>query len=164
MLERVAIPNYTLESHLGRGAQGDVYQARHNETKQIVALKLLRNVLPEHRKALRREVEVLKQVNHPGMVRILDSGLDNNPPWYAMELLRGPTLRDVLSDIPTQRRGVEFGATHVVDHSPDGWTTLLSGNKPPGELLVRSVDQVDGSCSGDVGDSAQRRHKSTAEF
>src|SRR5205807_8561919 len=45
----------------------------------------------------RREIHALARLRHPGIVRILDEGVDGGLPWYAMELLDGVTLRQALA-------------------------------------------------------------------
>jgi tetratricopeptide (TPR) repeat protein len=72
---------------------GVVYEARHRETGQRVALKTVSLGAPWGVETLRREIRALAQLRHPGIVRIFDEGLDGGRPWYAMELLRGVTLR-----------------------------------------------------------------------
>ncbi|MFO0925786.1 MAG: hypothetical protein U0736_01965 [Gemmataceae bacterium] len=37
-----------------------------------------------------REIDILRQLDHPGIVRLYDSGVDQNRYWYAMELVDGP--------------------------------------------------------------------------
>jgi serine/threonine protein kinase len=34
------------------------------------------------------------RIRHPGIVRILEEGVENGLPWYAMELLEGQTLSE----------------------------------------------------------------------
>ncbi len=44
---------------------------------------------------IRREIETLAQLRHPGVVRILDYSVAGGRPWYAMDLLAGETLQRV---------------------------------------------------------------------
>jgi serine/threonine-protein kinase len=41
-----------------------------------------------------REIEALSWLNHPNIVALYDHGLFENEPYYVMELLEGPTLRE----------------------------------------------------------------------
>ena len=43
---------------------------------------------------LRREIQALVRIRHPGVERILDEGVHHGQPWYAMELVEGATLRE----------------------------------------------------------------------
>jgi serine/threonine protein kinase len=86
---------YVVEAVLGTGGMGVVYRARHVTTGDPVALKTLRPGSPERFASFRREVHALANLRHPGIVRILDhgvQGLGGGTPWYAMDLVEGRTL------------------------------------------------------------------------
>ena len=83
---------------------GVVYAAEHAETGRRVALKTVRLAAEGAVPSLRREILALGRVDHPGVVKIVDEGLSEGMPWYAMELLPGRTLREYNDDIwGTQR-------------------------------------------------------------
>ncbi|TNE45074.1 MAG: tetratricopeptide repeat protein [Deltaproteobacteria bacterium] len=90
------IGDYLLLDLLGKGGMGSVYLAEHAKTGQVAALKTVRlakrNILTQ----LRREIEALSQIRHPGIVGIIDQGEYGGRPWYAMELVTGTTLREYL--------------------------------------------------------------------
>jgi serine/threonine protein kinase/tetratricopeptide (TPR) repeat protein len=90
---------YRLLDEIGRGGMGVVYRAEHRETGERVALK----TVPVPREAslagLRLEIHALSQIQHPGVVRIVDQGIEDGLPWYAMELLTGTTLQDFSASI-----------------------------------------------------------------
>ena len=91
---------YRIEAVLGRGGMGVVYRGDHRESGQPVAIKTIHAPLEEHIAGIRREIQALAQLDHPGVVRIVSSGEVVTPhvqPWYAMELLEGSTLRDQLA-------------------------------------------------------------------
>ena len=65
------VGRYELERMLGQGATGVVYAARDPELGRRVALKLLR---PGARAArLRREAQLLAQLDHPNVVDVVDN-------------------------------------------------------------------------------------------
>ncbi len=84
---------YTVMDELGQGGMGVVYRVRHINTQRVVALKTVRVPDPRWLASIRREVQALTRIRHPGVVRILDHGLHEGRPWYAMDLLEGETLR-----------------------------------------------------------------------
>ncbi|MBN1205355.1 MAG: protein kinase [Myxococcaceae bacterium] len=88
---------YRILGALGRGGMGQVFRGEHRESGQLAALKTVQAPSSLHLSSLRREVRALGQVRHPGLVRILDQGVEEGRPWYAMELLHGRTLRDVMA-------------------------------------------------------------------
>src|SRR5262245_32761837 len=87
---------YRIDTVLGRGGMGVVYRAAHRESGDVVALKTLRRVDATMLAAIRREIQALSRIRHPGIVRIVDHGDDDGIPWYAMELLEGVPLRALL--------------------------------------------------------------------
>jgi predicted ATPase len=90
---RTAVGPYRILDPLGRGALSAVYRAEHLRTGRLVALKTVEVPWEGAVPALRREIYALSRLRHPGIVRILDSGAEQGLPWFAMELLQGPTLR-----------------------------------------------------------------------
>jgi tetratricopeptide (TPR) repeat protein len=75
---------------------GIVYWGEHRDSGQEVAIKTVEVVSAHEIASIRREIHALSRVRHPGIVRIIDQGLHGGRPWYAMELLRGRTLRGYL--------------------------------------------------------------------
>jgi eukaryotic-like serine/threonine-protein kinase len=79
---------------------GTVYRATHLWTEREVAVKVLDPNLPHFdqlRDAFLREARATVQLDHPNVVDVLDMGEDGAKTTYlVMELLEGPTLRDVL--------------------------------------------------------------------
>ena len=89
---------YTVLRELGRGSFGVVFLA-HKVGEGPVALKLLldRGVADaEARARFEREAELAARVRHPGIVPLLEAGVDPQGLYYAMEYVPGGTLKDVL--------------------------------------------------------------------
>ena len=91
-----SVGNFELLTPLAEGGGGRVWKARHSTTREIVALKTAVGSHPLAIESLHREILSLTQLSHPGVVRIVDAGFEDGNPWYAMELLEGPTLRQLL--------------------------------------------------------------------
>ena len=83
---------------LGEGAMGRVYLAEQDEPRREVALKVMRTAGATGRDLarFRREVELLAELEHPGIARIYASGsadtASGSVPWLAMECVRGKNL------------------------------------------------------------------------
>jgi len=86
---------YILHEELGRGGMAVVYRATHPKTKEIVALKRMLSEYVGDKDSVGRfirETEILQQLDHPNIIRIIDAGEVNGCPYYAMELITGTAL------------------------------------------------------------------------
>jgi serine/threonine protein kinase len=98
-LETRNIGRYKLERRLGSGGMAEVWAAFDLTLKQRVALKTLSGHRPgsPQLERLEREVRALAELTHPNTVRVFDYGVTEDGLWYyAMELLHGETLRDLV--------------------------------------------------------------------
>ncbi len=93
MTDGIRIGPYEVLGTLGHGGMGIVYRARHGTTGDLVALKTVRIPHARQLQGIRREIHALARIRHPGIVRIVDEGVRDGIPWYAMELLEGTSLR-----------------------------------------------------------------------
>lgn len=89
--------SYLILEELGRGGMGIVYKAYHQGLHRIVALKVLR--VGEKASELllnrfRREIEIMAQLQHPGIVQIYDSGMEGQEVYLAMEYVQGKALSE----------------------------------------------------------------------
>lgn len=103
MLVGQTIGPFEIEKELGSGAMGTVYRARYTKNDRSVAIKVIAPGLGDNERVqqrFEREAEILKQLKHPNIVRLLASGKYHRSPFYAMEFIEGEPLDAVL-----QRKG-----------------------------------------------------------
>jgi tetratricopeptide (TPR) repeat protein len=94
MVEPKRISDYQVVDVLGRGGMGVVYAAIHASGTHA-AVKTVRVATESTLESIRREILMLRELEHPGVVGIRDHGVaPDGTPWYAMDLLHGRTLRD----------------------------------------------------------------------
>ncbi|HEY6557098.1 MAG TPA: serine/threonine-protein kinase, partial [Polyangiaceae bacterium] len=75
------------------GGIGTVYQAHDRAQGRLVAVKLLKQLHPEHIQRFKREAELLARLDAPGFVRYIDFGvLKGGQPFLATEWLNGEDL------------------------------------------------------------------------
>jgi serine/threonine-protein kinase len=104
---------YEIVREIASGAMGAVHEAIDRASGQHVAVKVLRPELAAEanlRRRFRRESSILRSIEHPGIVRILDAGEDDDDRAFTvMELLEGETLA---------RRLARSGGMRTVDARP----------------------------------------------
>jgi serine/threonine protein kinase len=90
---------FQLLERLGGGGMGVVFRAQQTSLGREVALKLIRPeqlYFPRAKERFRREVEAVARLAHPGIVPVYACGEERGVPYYAMELVAGRSLGDVL--------------------------------------------------------------------
>src|ERR1700719_3337659 len=94
------IGNYRILAEINSGSFGSVYQGKHVifEDDPIVAIKLLHTALnsPHEHTEFIKEAQVLKKLQHPNILHILDAGFQDGTPYLVTEYARGGSLRDRL--------------------------------------------------------------------
>ncbi len=83
---------FRLEDVAGTGGMGAVYRATDHESGHPVAIKVLRADSVEHVDRFAREIRVLAQLRHPGIVRYIADGTMAGELWLAMEWLAGESV------------------------------------------------------------------------
>lgn len=95
---------YELVAEVARGAMGDVYEALDHERGVKVAVKVLRaEYLADDsmRRRFRREGAVLKALDHPAIVRLLELELDaEGMVFLVTEYVEGSTLAERIAEGP----------------------------------------------------------------
>ena len=116
---------FRILGHLGQGGIGTVYLAEDLQLQQRVALKF--RVLTEHasedarlenRHRLRRGVQIARRISHPRVCRIHDYHQLDGYEFLSMEVVDGPSLRQVIRESP--------------------------GPLDPGKIMALAVDLCDG--------------------
>jgi WD40 repeat protein/serine/threonine protein kinase len=94
-----AVAGYQVIGVLGRGGMGVVYRARQLKLNRLVALKMVlagAHAAPETVARFKTEAEAVAQLQHPNIVQIYDIGEHQGLPFFAMELVEGPSLAEQL--------------------------------------------------------------------
>ena len=92
--------HYLLLDPISVGSYSTLYRAKDDTSNQLIALKIFKRP-PEHPEAHRRfallqnDLEIISQLNHPGLVRIFQADAFQGYPFVSMELCDGPTLTNL---------------------------------------------------------------------
>lgn len=95
------IGSYRVETELGPTGCGLLLQARHLVLPRRAIIKVVRPAFAEMQPfvlQMLREACILEAISHAGVPIIYESGvLPDRRPWFAFELIAGPTLEDLLA-------------------------------------------------------------------
>jgi serine/threonine-protein kinase len=92
------IGNYKVEIERASGPMLAEYQAVHIVLPRRAVIKVM-NATTDQPLAVHmlREACILDALHHPGIVRVYESGIHSRRPWFALELIEGPTIRNLLA-------------------------------------------------------------------
>jgi len=100
------IGDFRLERRLGTGGMGIVYQAMQVSLNRRVALKVLPIGLaggPSAVERFQREARAAAKLRHPNIVTIYAEGTESNIWYFAMEMIDGQSLDEVIADLHSAR-------------------------------------------------------------
>ena len=96
------VSHYRIIKKIGAGGMGEVYLAEDTKLKRQVALKFLPSHLCDDddcRERFKREAQAAAKLNHPNIVTIHEVGEYQGRPYFAMELVEGQSLRDLIKQM-----------------------------------------------------------------
>ena len=100
--DRIPGTRYRLVRSIGSGGSAEVYSAQHIDLERQVAIKILDHELARQSSAIaqfRMEARACSRIGHPNIVDVIDFGeLDDGRFFFAMELVEGESLADVLAN------------------------------------------------------------------
>jgi serine/threonine protein kinase len=79
---------------LDKGTFAEVFLARKTNTNELIALKKIneRNLPPDAKKYLENEINILKNINHPNIIKLYDDFKENDFIYLALEYCNGGSL------------------------------------------------------------------------
>ncbi len=143
--------HYKVLGHLGSGAMSDVYIGYDEDLQIHVAVKVLTDAImqrPELVERFKIEARAAARLNHPNVARVYYFNFKGDVPFFAMELVEGLSLADVLErrlrltyqqylDIFSQAvRGLRAAAVRGIIHRDIKPGNLMVGR----DGLVKVVD------------------------
>ncbi len=151
--------DFEIIRELGRGGMGIVYEARQVSLNRKVALKVISTSLGLSSKAVlrfQREAEAAGKLHHTNIVPIYSTGDAEGTHYYAMELIDGPSLHDVVRSLRSgdgeSAQVSDSAATMAVGAEPIPTTSALLKDSSGGVVETPAwVSEILGSppVSGD---------------
>jgi serine/threonine protein kinase len=136
---------YEVERALGSGGMAEVWRVRHLELGSAHALKLLHRVgSPDLRRRLLEEGRAQAQLSHPNIVRVTDVVQLQGSLALVMELVEGPSLRDLLDEgRPPLAQAAALGAGLLAGVAHAHAAGFIHRDlKPENVLLTRAPPQI----------------------
>lgn len=99
--------DFEITGEIGRGGMGVVYRARQLSLNRIVALKVLPSTLGQTETAVTRfkkEARAAAKMHHTNIVPVYSQGEHEGHFYYAMELVDGRSLAEIIRTDPTRVR------------------------------------------------------------
>ncbi|MEM6365529.1 MAG: serine/threonine-protein kinase, partial [Planctomycetota bacterium] len=113
-----SVPNrlgeYRILRQIGRGGMGVVFEAVHQSLGREVALKVLPSTPMDGKTQVtrfRREARAAARLHHTNIVPVFDVGSQGNFHFYAMQLIRGQSLDEVLVEVHELRKSQQMAGT-----------------------------------------------------
>jgi serine/threonine protein kinase len=141
------VPGFEVLGELGRGGMGVVYRARQVSLKRLVALKLIRDsalASPQQRARFRIEAEAAARMRHANIVAIYEVGEHQGRPYFAMELVEGPTLDRHLSGRPVpagQAAELVRALAQAMEHAHG--QNVVHRDLKPANILLQNLNHKD---------------------
>jgi non-specific serine/threonine protein kinase/serine/threonine-protein kinase len=137
-----AFGHYRVIGELGEGGMGIVYLAERNDGQfqRRVAIKRIGRAAPDSEllRRFRDERQILAQLDHPNIARLLDAGLDDEGvPYLVMEYVKGTPLTSFCGErkLETRRRLALFlKVCGAVQHAHQN--LVIHRDLKPGNILV----------------------------
>jgi serine/threonine-protein kinase len=98
---RLSLPGYRIVREVGFGGMGTVFEAERQADSTTVAIKVVRpSVVPTRKQIERflREADILRQLDHPSIVRFHETGEAGGMLYFAMEFVPGMDARQYVKD------------------------------------------------------------------
>jgi eukaryotic-like serine/threonine-protein kinase len=119
--------HFQIRGHIAQGGMSDIYRAYDLLSGKDVVLKVPDRMTigdPAQFERFQRELEVMRTLDHPSILKGLGSGRYNNTPYLVTELVSGESMRDFVHRVaPLQPdkaieliRKIADGLAHCHDH------------------------------------------------
>ncbi len=133
---------YEIQNRIGAGGGGVVYLGSHLRLKKPVVLKADKRTLSAETEALRREVDMLKQLSHTYIPQVYDFVQEDGVVYTVMDFIDGESLDKLLgrNQIPPQPQVIRWACQllealdYLHSRPPYG---ILHGDIKPANIMLK---------------------------
>lgn len=152
---------FELKEQIGEGGMGVVYRARYVVNDRELAVKMVPADVTDKTALARfeREMAVLKNLKHPNIVRCFGGVCEDKRRFYAMELVPGGSLEDLLQQRKrfSWEQVVEFGLQMCAALECSHRHGVIHRDVKPGNFLIAANGRLKLSDFGLASVTASRR-------
>ncbi|MEO1335661.1 MAG: protein kinase, partial [Myxococcota bacterium] len=143
---RPEIGGYRLFEQIGKGGMSRVHRGQHTRTGWLAAVKLLRSdstsTILQDIERLRQEAQIIRNLEHPNIVNVIDFIQTETEVACIMELIDGPTMADIiqtpgLTMIQALNAAIQLCDTLSVVHAQG---VIHRDIKPKNIMVVAPID------------------------
>ena len=138
-----AIGSYRLGEKLTEGGMATLHVAEDTDSGERVVLKVLKDDLVRDKAILKRfvrEARYASALEHPNIVRVVDSGDEQGVHWIAMQYVRGRDLKEMLARegplAPSEALAILGQVAEALDAAHAAG--LIHRDVKPGNILIAS--------------------------
>ncbi|QDU94294.1 serine/threonine-protein kinase [Lignipirellula cremea] len=163
----VMLGGFQLKTRLGSGGMGVVYRAWQAAAEREVALKCLHQHDSTAQARFATEIRALGRVEHAHLVRVYTSGCEGERFFYAMELIEGVPLNQLLRKLPAAATGP------LDDAAWAAFVALAADEQRAAELPLTTLPEPEAalsappeteSCAGFAAEPATSGEPASARF
>lgn len=138
---------YLIVEKIGAGGMGSVYLGHLPDSAEQVAIKVLPASLAHEEgfvERFGREIDSMKRLSNPHIVKLIDSGVDNGTYYYSMEYVPGETLTHLLrreKKVPWQQ-AIQIALQICLALKAAHDAGIIHRDLKPSNLLINPEGQV----------------------
>ncbi|HTY11321.1 MAG TPA: serine/threonine-protein kinase [Bacteroidota bacterium] len=138
--------HFQIQAHIAQGGMSDIYRAFDLLTSKEVVLKIPDKMSigdPAQYERFQRELEVMRTLQHPAILKGLGSGRFNSTPYLVTELIEGESMRSLVARAapmpPAEAVGLIRKIADGIAHCHDN--QIIHRDIKPENILITAAGQ-----------------------
>lgn len=125
---------------IGGGGMGTVYKAYDSVLQRHVALKFVSAEVAELKERFLMEARAQAKIDHPHVCKIYEAGSIDGKPYIAMQLIQGPTLKNLFPSLTVEQKAQIFRKVAEGVHAAHRAGLVHRDLKPANVMLEQGED------------------------